>query len=190
MKFIDEVKLFAKAGKGGNGIVAWRREKFVPRGGPAGGDGGNGGNVVFVADDGLHSLLDFRYKSLLEADSGENGRSKNQFGAAGEEVRKGYGRHTTSVSTLHNLPPKGEIIDTPGVRDFRPAYISKTDLAHAFVGFEDALAKPCKFRDCLHTNEPGCQVLQAFKQGQIDERRIKVYWTLLSDLSNPPLQQR
>ena len=56
MKFVDEVKLYAKAGDGGNGCVAWRREKFIPMGGPAGGDGGDGGSVRLLADEGVHSL--------------------------------------------------------------------------------------------------------------------------------------
>lgn len=84
--FIDEVVIHAKAGDGGDGAVAWRREKFVPRGGPAGGDGGDGGDVVFVADEGKSSLLDFRYKPHITARNGEPGRGKNQFGARGEDA--------------------------------------------------------------------------------------------------------
>lgn len=84
--FIDEVEIYAKAGDGGDGAVAWRREKFVPRGGPAGGDGGNGGDVVLIADEGKHSLLDFKYKPRLVAKNGEPGRSKSQFGARGEDA--------------------------------------------------------------------------------------------------------
>jgi GTP-binding protein len=84
--FVDEVVIHAKAGDGGDGAVAWRREKYVPRGGPAGGDGGNGGDVVLVADESVQSLLDFKYKPHLRAKNGENGRSKNQFGAAGEDA--------------------------------------------------------------------------------------------------------
>ncbi|MDA0713046.1 MAG: GTPase ObgE [bacterium] len=86
MRFIDEVNLYAKAGDGGNGCVSWRREKFIARGGPAGGDGGNGGNVVLEADEDVHSLLDFRYQPRIIAQSGENGRSKNQYGKNGEDA--------------------------------------------------------------------------------------------------------
>lgn len=86
MKFVDEVKLYAKAGDGGNGIVAWRREKFIPQGGPAGGDGGDGGHVILLADEGVHSLLDFRYSPELMAQDGERGRGKNQYGAMGNDV--------------------------------------------------------------------------------------------------------
>lgn len=86
MRFVDEVKLYAKAGDGGNGCVSWRREKFIPMGGPAGGDGGDGGNVILEADEGLHSLLDYHYVFKLEAKNGQNGRSKNQYGSIGEDV--------------------------------------------------------------------------------------------------------
>jgi GTP-binding protein len=78
--FIDEVRLYAKAGDGGHGAVAWRREAHVPKGGPAGGDGGDGGDVVLVGDDGVHSLLDFRFRPQLVARSGEAGRGKKQAG--------------------------------------------------------------------------------------------------------------
>ncbi|MBL4818652.1 MAG: GTPase ObgE [Deltaproteobacteria bacterium] len=86
MKFVDQVKLHTKAGDGGNGIVSWRREKFVPMGGPAGGDGGDGGSVILEADEGMGSLLDYHYKFKLEAKNGQNGRSKNQYGAIGADA--------------------------------------------------------------------------------------------------------
>jgi GTPase len=86
MKFVDEVKLYAKAGNGGNGCVSWRREKFIPMGGPAGGDGGDGGSILFQANEGVHSLLDFRYQPELFAKNGEKGRGKNQYGAKGPDV--------------------------------------------------------------------------------------------------------
>jgi GTPase len=80
MSFVDEVSLYAKAGDGGNGIVAWRREAHVPMGGPAGGDGGDGGDVIIVADEGIHSLLDFKYNPHLKAKNGGPGRGKKQAG--------------------------------------------------------------------------------------------------------------
>ncbi|MBI1944726.1 MAG: GTPase ObgE [Deltaproteobacteria bacterium] len=86
MAFIDEVTLQAKAGDGGNGIVAWRREAHVPMGGPAGGDGGDGGDVVIVADEGIHSLLDYRYQAHLRAKNGAPGRGKKQAGEQGLDV--------------------------------------------------------------------------------------------------------
>jgi GTP-binding protein len=84
--FYDYAKIFVKAGNGGNGAVAFRREKYVPDGGPSGGDGGQGGDVVFVADEGLRTLLDFRYKKHFKASPGENGKNKNMHGAKGEDL--------------------------------------------------------------------------------------------------------
>jgi len=84
--FIDEVKLYAKGGDGGHGAVAWRREAHVPKGGPAGGDGGDGGDVIIIGDDGVHSLLDFKYDPKLVARNGEAGRGKKQAGHQSEDV--------------------------------------------------------------------------------------------------------
>ncbi|HKL60999.1 MAG TPA: GTPase ObgE, partial [Acholeplasma sp.] len=78
--FKDEVVVKIKGGKGGDGIVAFRREKYVDMGGPAGGTGGNGGNVVFVADEGMSTLLDLAYNKHITADSGSSGLSKSQNG--------------------------------------------------------------------------------------------------------------
>ncbi|MGP4074536.1 GTPase ObgE [Halobacillus sp. K22] len=78
--FVDQVKVFVKAGDGGNGLVAYRREKYVPKGGPAGGDGGNGGNVIFEVDEGLNTLMDFRYQHHFKAARGENGMNQKQHG--------------------------------------------------------------------------------------------------------------
>ncbi|WAA13939.1 GTPase ObgE [Fervidibacillus halotolerans] len=78
--FVDQVKIYVKGGDGGNGIVAFRREKYVPKGGPAGGDGGKGADVVFQVDEGLRTLMDFRYKRHFKAGKGENGKPKNQHG--------------------------------------------------------------------------------------------------------------
>lgn len=74
--FIDKVKVYAKGGDGGNGMVAYRREKYVPDGGPAGGDGGRGANVVLQVDEGLRTLMDFRYNRHFKAKRGEHGMSK------------------------------------------------------------------------------------------------------------------
>ncbi len=86
MQFIDEAEVLAKAGDGGPGAVAFRREKFVPRGGPSGGDGGNGGDIVLEADERLTTLLDFRFKREYRARNGEPGRGRDQNGHAAPEM--------------------------------------------------------------------------------------------------------
>ena len=84
--FVDQVKISLKAGDGGNGITAYRREKYVPFGGPAGGDGGKGASVVFEVDEGLRTLLDFRYQRHFKASKGENGQSSNMHGKNAEDL--------------------------------------------------------------------------------------------------------
>lgn len=84
--FIDKAKIHLKSGKGGDGAVAFRREIYVPAGGPAGGDGGKGGNIVFQVDEGMRTLMDFRYKKHYVASNGEDGRNKNMFGKDGEDL--------------------------------------------------------------------------------------------------------
>lgn len=81
--FIDEVKAKISSGRGGDGIVAFRREKYVPMGGPAGGDGGRGGNIVFIGDENLSTLMHLRYNKKITAKNGENGRPKRMDGAGG-----------------------------------------------------------------------------------------------------------
>jgi GTP-binding protein len=89
MRFVDECEVEVIAGDGGNGCIAFRREKFVPFGGPAGGDGGRGGDVVFIADPGLGTLYDLYYVNVVRADAGEHGMGKDCYGKAGsaKEVR-------------------------------------------------------------------------------------------------------
>jgi GTP-binding protein len=82
MKFVDEVKIFVKSGDGGAGAIAWRREKFIPRGGPAGGDGGDGGDVVLVVDPQMSTLLDYRYIRERKARSGEKGHGRDMNGVS------------------------------------------------------------------------------------------------------------
>ncbi len=84
--FLDKAKIKILSGKGGNGAVAWRREKYVDKGGPAGGDGGRGGDVYFVADENMTTLMDFKYKSIFKAENGENGRPKSQHGRGGKDL--------------------------------------------------------------------------------------------------------
>lgn len=97
--FVDQVKIYVKGGDGGNGAVSFRREKYVPLGGPAGGDGGRGADVVFVVDEGLRTLVDFRYQRHFKAPRGENGRNKSMHGAGAEDL-------------IVRVPPGTTVIDT------------------------------------------------------------------------------
>ncbi len=86
MQFIDQAEIEVEAGKGGDGIVAFRREKYVPAGGPAGGNGGRGGSVILVAVENLQTLLDFRYSHHFKAEDGDRGGPNNRTGAAGQDL--------------------------------------------------------------------------------------------------------
>lgn len=86
MKFFDEAQISVSAGNGGNGAISFRREKYVPRGGPDGGDGGRGGNIVMIADRNLNTLIDYRYTRNYRAEHGENGRGADCFGKGGEDM--------------------------------------------------------------------------------------------------------
>ena len=84
--FVDHVQIQVKAGKGGDGIVAFRREKFVPNGGPAGGDGGRGGSIILRVDEGLRTLMDFRYHRIFKAKAGQNGMNKGMYGRGAQDL--------------------------------------------------------------------------------------------------------
>jgi GTP-binding protein len=114
MKFVDEVHLHVKAGDGGNGAVAWRREKFIPRGGPAGGDGGNGGDVVLVVDPQLSTLLDYRYVREHRAKSGGHGMGSDMNGHDGPHLEL----RVPPGTVVKDGPTGAVIVDlgTPGER--------------------------------------------------------------------------
>ena len=84
--FVDMVKIHTAAGNGGHGAVSFRREKYIPAGGPDGGDGGRGGDIVFEADPGMKTLMDFRYKKRYRAENGQNGAGFNKTGKNGEDL--------------------------------------------------------------------------------------------------------
>ena len=84
--FVDEVKVELTAGKGGNGIVAYRRELKIEKGGPYGGNGGAGGSIIFIGDENLSTLLDLRYNKVIKGNNGENGRTKGMYGKSAEDT--------------------------------------------------------------------------------------------------------
>src|SRR3954469_5696611 len=86
MKFLDEAKVYVRSGDGGNGCVSFRREKFIEFGGPNGGDGGKGGDVIVEVVDGLNTLIDYRYQQHFKAQRGENGMGKDRHGANGKDI--------------------------------------------------------------------------------------------------------
>lgn len=105
MKFFDEARIEVIAGDGGNGVASFRREKFIPKGGPDGGDGGRGGSIYAVADRNLNTLIDFRYTRIFRAQRGENGRGSDCYGKGGEDMVLGM-PVGTAISDLES----GELI--------------------------------------------------------------------------------
>lgn len=113
MKFFDEARIEVIAGKGGDGSASFRREKFVPRGGPDGGDGGRGGSIYAVADANLNTLIDYRYTRIFRAKAGENGRGRDQNGKGADDIvlRVPVGtviRDAESGDTIADLAKDGE----------------------------------------------------------------------------------
>lgn len=104
--FVDRARITIKSGKGGNGAVSFRREPFVPEGGPDGGDGGKGGDIVFVADENLRTLMDFRYKRKYEAENGQDGMKKKRFGKNGKNLEIKVPRGTVIIDEETGLVMK------------------------------------------------------------------------------------
>jgi len=113
MKFVDEVDLDVRGGHGGAGCVSFLREKYRPKGGPAGGNGGDGGNVVLAVDPGLSTLLDFRYRRHIEAENGEPGGGKNQYGRRGKDALA----HVPAGTVVRDRETAEVIADLQGAGD-------------------------------------------------------------------------
>lgn len=109
--FVDRATITIRSGKGGDGSVSFRREPFVPEGGPDGGNGGRGGDIIFMADSAMRTLLDFRYKKKYEAQVGENGRGKNQYGKSGENLIVKVPAGTLIIDEKTGFPVKDLVND-------------------------------------------------------------------------------
>ena len=139
---------------------------------------------------GIAALADIfvRHRGVLVGQSGV-GKSSVLNALLGSEAqavgklssRRPLGRHTTTASILHRLPSGGEIIDSPGVRRYAPFIADPADLASGFIEFRPFLGR-CRFNDCGHTHEPGCAVLAALRDGQIDDPRYRSYLALRATL--------
>ncbi|MDG2051403.1 MAG: ribosome small subunit-dependent GTPase A [Myxococcota bacterium] len=140
---------------------------------------GNGARAVFVGVSGVGK------SSLMNALLGDLELAVGEINPQTE-----LGRHVTTNATLHCLPEGGELIDTPGFRDFGPVAISAGDLAAYFPGFEGALAERCHYRDCRHRTEPHCSVLEAVKAGQIRTDRHAAYMALQDELAQVDRERR
>jgi len=162
MKFIDYVRVHVKAGDGGSGMVSFRREKYIPRGGPDGGDGGRGGHVMFKADPQLATLLDLRYKKEYRAGRGENGKKKRMHGKDGQDLTI-----PVPVGTVLTDSESGDLIadlDRPG-KEFIAARGGRGGLGNAH--FATATRQAPRY---AQPGEPG------------EERGIIVELKLLADV--------
>lgn len=160
--FIDVTDISIKAGKGGDGIVSWRREKFEPSGGPYGGDGGRGGSVILKTDEGIRTLMDFRYKRNYKAESGEDGRTKKQFGKDGQDLIL-----KVPVGTLVKDAETGRVI--VDLREKEQSYV----IAKGGIGGRGNAKFATPTRQAPGFAEPG-------KKGE--ERKIKLELKLLADV--------
>ncbi len=162
MQFIDEAVIHVKAGDGGNGSAAFRREDGVPRGGPSGGDGGDGGHIIVVADPNLSSLLDFKYRRHYTADRGEDGRTKDQYGAAGSDktIR-------VPVGTVFYDDETGEMI-----KDMATA-------GETFILCKRGIGG----KGNIHFATPWNQAPHTFEPGTLgDKKRVRLELKLLADV--------
>jgi GTP-binding protein len=162
MQFIDEATIEVRAGDGGNGAATFRHEDNVPRGGPSGGDGGNGGSIIAVAETGLASLLDFKYRRHYRAERGEHGRSKDQYGARGEDkvLRVPVGTVIYDATTGEQLAD----LDTAGARCV---------VAQGGIGGKGNIHFKTPWNQAPRTAEPGTPG---------EERMIRLELKLLADV--------
>jgi len=115
MQFVDETSITVEAGKGGNGCLSFRREKFVPRGGPDGGDGGHGGSVYLIGDESLNTLIDFKYQRFYKAQNGQPGQGRQMSGKAGDDLHVKVPVGTTvidedTLEVIADVTAEGQVV--------------------------------------------------------------------------------
>ena len=145
-----------------------------------------------VSGEGLQPLRDFLHEGHRGAFVGSTGVGKSSLlnalcpdinlKVAEVSDHKWLGRHTTTVSTLHTLPDGGELVDTPGFRDFGLVDISSSDVAAYFPGFETLQVHGCRFHNCRHRQEPGCVVAAHVGKGEISQERYQTYLAILAEV--------
>jgi GTP-binding protein len=181
VQFIDEAIIEVKAGDGGNGSAAFRREDGVPHGGPSGGDGGDGGSVIVVADVHLSSLLDFKYKRHYKAERGEDGRNKDQYGAAGDDlvIRVPVGTVIYEVGARDELEDVEQIEVTDDAAD-KPTPLVDLDkdgaqfvLARGGIGGKGNIHFATPWNQAPRTAEPGTPG---------EQRTVRLELKLLADV--------
>lgn len=162
MRFIDEVTLFAASGHGGAGCVAFRHEKFIEFGGPSGGDGGKGGDVVFVASSGLSTLLELRHRPHQKAEKGHNGMGKNRHGAAGADLVI-----KVPVGTVIKDAETGDVLADLTQNEQRVTLLKGGRGGQGNARFATATNKAPKFA------QPG---------GELEERKLRLELKLMADV--------
>jgi len=162
MRFIDEVTLFASSGHGGAGCIAFRHEKFIEFGGPSGGDGGKGGDVIFAASSGLSTLLELRHRPHQKAEKGHNGMGKNRHGAGGEDLVI-----TVPVGTVITDVETGEQLADMNEEGMRVVLLKGGRGGQGNARFASATNKAPKFA------QPG---------GEEEERKLRLELKLMADV--------
>ena len=160
--FVDEAEIYVKGGNGGQGCVSFRREKYIPKGGPDGGDGGRGGDVIFKVDEGLNTLQPFRHKKKFVAKNGEHGRGKNQHGKSGKDL-------------IIKVPPGTLIRDL----DTNLIIADLTEPSQVFIAARGGRGGKGNARFATSTNQAP-RFAQDGQKGQ--ERRLRLELKLLADV--------
>ena len=122
--FVDIAKVSLKAGKGGNGAVSFRHEIYIPKGGPDGGDGGKGGDIIFRADKNTNTLIDFRFTPILEAENGKNGSGQRSTGRSGKDLIVDVPIGTCVYRLQHEETPRSRSIFSDGENTERPSPVT------------------------------------------------------------------